>query len=98
MPKSPLGESLIESDLGRPVEAAAFGAGAGQVIEIPFTAFARDLLRGEDEDGFTPPNTLALLSVFEPFAISFAAFDGPGAAGEPVLKLILTIGPPVELP
>ncbi len=98
MPKSPLGESLVESDLGRAVAASAFGSSPGQLIEVPFTDFARDLLDGEDEDGYLPPNTLALLSVFEPFAISFASFDGPGAAGEPVLKLILTIGPAVELP
>ena len=98
MPKSPLGESLISSALGRAVAASAFGSAPGQTIEVPFTDFARDLLRGVDEDGFPPPSTLALLSVFEPFSISFASFDGPGSAGEPVLILVVTIGPPVELP
>ncbi len=98
MPKSPLGPSLVESDLGRAVPADAFGATPGQEIEIPFTAFARDLLRGFDEDGNPTPGTLALLSVIEPFSISFASFDGPGSGGEPVLTLVLTIGPPVELP
>jgi hypothetical protein len=98
MPKSPLGPSLIENDLGRSVPPEAFGTAPGQPIEIPFTTFARDLLRGVDEDGNKAPGTLALLSVFEPISISFASFEGPGSAAEPVLKLVLTIGPPVELP
>ena len=98
MPKSPLGPSLIENDLGRSVPPEAFGIAPGQPIEIPFTTFARDLLRGVDEDGNPAPGTLALLSVFEPISISFASFEGPGSAAEPVLKLVLTIGPPVELP
>ncbi|KPJ80597.1 MAG: hypothetical protein AMS19_09295 [Gemmatimonas sp. SG8_23] len=98
MPKSPLGPSLVEGDLGRPVPPEAFGSAPGQPIEIPFTTFARDLLRGFDDRGNPAPGTLALLSVFEPFSISFASFEGPGNASEPVLKLVLTIGPPVELP
>jgi hypothetical protein len=98
MPKSPLGPSLVEGDQGRPVPPEAFGSAPGQPIEIPFTTFARDLLRGVDADGNPAPNTLALLSVFEPFSISFASFDGPGSPGEPVLKIVLTIGPAVELP
>jgi hypothetical protein len=98
MPKSPLGPSLIQSSLGRPVAPEAFASDPGQLIEIPFTSFARDLLRGVDEDGNPAPGTLALLSVFEPLSISFASFEGPGSAAEPVLKLVLTIGPPVELP
>lgn len=98
MPKSPLGPSLIAQILGRPVGPDAFGAGAGVEIEIPFTSFARDLLRGTDESGEVTTNTLALLSIFEPISISFASFEGPGSAAEPTLKLVLTIGPPVELP
>jgi len=98
MPKSPLGTSLVEGDLGRAVPPEAFGSAPGQSIEIPFTTFARDLLRGVDEEGNLAPNTLALLSVFEPFSISFASFEGPGSPGEPALKIVLTIGPAVELP
>ena len=98
MPKSPLGRSLVQSPLGRAVTPDAFGSNAGQVIEIPFTSFARDLLRGEDARGNPAPNTLALLSVFEPLSIAYASFEGPGSANEPVLRLVLTIGPPVELP
>lgn len=98
MPKSPLGTSLVGAQFGRPVSPDAFGANPGQVIEVPFTSFARDLLRGEDARGNPAPNTLALLSVFEPLSIAFASFAGPGSANEPVLRLVLTVGPPVELP
>jgi hypothetical protein len=96
LPKSPLGGSLIGT-LGRRVGPASFGAEPGEEIEIPITQFARDLLRGEDE-GSAPPNTLALLSVFEPVSIAFASFFGPGVPEEPVLKLIVTAGQTVELP
>lgn len=98
MPKSPLGVSLIAGGFGRSVAPEAFGSAPGAQIEIPFTTFARDLLRGTDEDGNVPPNTLALLSFVEPYSIAYGAFDGPGSAGEPYLRLVLTIGPPVELP
>jgi len=98
MPKSPMGGSLVSEILGRSVPAEAFGSSPGALIEVPFTQFARDLLRGEDGAGNRATNTLALLSVFEPFSISFASFDGPGTAGEPFLRLVLTIGPAVQLP
>ncbi len=98
MPKSPLGPSLVGATLGRAVPPDAFGDAPGAVIQIPFTGFARDLLRGVDEDGNPAPNTLALLSVFEPLSIAFASFEGPGSASEPVLRLVLTIGPAMELP
>jgi hypothetical protein len=98
MPKSPLGNSLIEDPFGRAVDPAAFGSASGLKINVPFTKFARDALRGLDEDGNVAATSLALLSVLEPFSISFASFEGPGTAGEPILTLILTIGPPVELP
>ncbi len=98
MPKSPLGGSLVGAQLGRAVSPAAFGVDPGQVIEVPFTSFARDLLRGEDARGNPAPRTLALLSVFEPLSIAFASFAGPGSVNEPVLRLVLTVGPSVELP
>jgi len=98
MPKSPLGNSLIEQLFGRPVAPDAFGSAAGLIIDVPFTTFARDVLRGADEDGNPAATSLALMSVLEPFSISFASFEGPGSVNEPFLKLILTIGPPVELP
>lgn len=98
LPKAPLGESLIGDFLGRRVAPEAFGAVPGEVIEIPVTPFIRALLEGPGSSGFDPPTTLALLSALEPITIAFASFDGPGSAGEPRLRLVLTIGPPVELP
>lgn len=98
LPKSPLGPSLIASLFGRAVGPEAFGTGAGEQVEIPFTSFARDLVRGTDEDGNPAAEALALLSLIEPISIAFASFEGPGSAAEPVLRLVLTIGPPVELP
>lgn len=98
LPKSPLGPSLVGTALGRAVDPAAFGGNPGLLIEVPFTTFARDLARGVDEDGNPAPNTLALLSLLEPFSIAFASFEGPGSLNEPTLRLVLTIGPPVELP
>lgn len=98
MPKSPLGASLIASLFGRSVAPEAFGSAPGLEIEIPFTGFARDRLRGTDAAGNPTPETLALLSVIEPFSITFASFEGPQSAAEPYLRLVLTIGPPVELP
>lgn len=98
MPKSPLGVSLIVSPFGRTVQPEAFGAAPGVEIEIPFTGYARDRLRGTDTSGNPTPETLALLSVIEPFSIAFASFEGPLSAAEPYLRLVLTIGPPVELP
>lgn len=98
MPKAPLGNSLIGGVRGRAVPPGAFGSDPGVQIEIPFTSFSRDLLRGTDTSGNPAPGTLALLSVFEPYSIAFASFEGPGSASEPILRLVLTIGPPVELP
>jgi len=98
MPKAPLGVSLIPYPFGRQVGPLAFGALAGEQIEVPFTLFARNQLRGTDEDGNPAPGTLALLSVFEPFSLAFASFDGPGSVNEPFLRLVLTIGPSVQLP
>jgi hypothetical protein len=98
MPKSPLGASLISDLLGSAVAPQAFGSAPGVPIKVIFTSFARDLLRGVDARGRVPPNSLVLLSVFEPFSISFASFEGPGGANEPTLRLVLTIGPPVEHP
>jgi len=98
MPKAPLGNSLLSEVGGRRVGPQAFGAGAGVPIEIPFTSLARDLLRGFDAAGNPAPNTLVLLAILEPSSIAFASFEGPGTAGEPYLRLVLTIGPSVQLP
>ena len=96
LPKAPLGESLTGL-LGQRVGPDAFGVHAGTDIEIPITAFVRNLLR--DHDGVTnPTKTLALLSVFEPISIAYASFHGPGDENSPVLRLIVTVGRAMELP
>lgn len=98
LPKSPLGGSLIGEILGRRVRPEAFAEQSGELIEIPITPFARALAANDDGAGGIPPHTLALLSTFEPLSITFASFHGPGGPDEPRLRLILTIGPSVELP
>ena len=97
MPKAPLGPSLLGS-LGKRVAAGLFGEDEGQEVELPITNFVRDLVSGDSIRGFPPPNTLALLSVFEPSSLTFASFFGPGSPDAPVLKLIITAGHTVELP
>lgn len=97
MPKSPLGSSLIEADAGI-VPPEAFGGGAGVEVEVPVTRFVRQLLPDAQGTVASSTNTLALLSVLEPLSIAFATFHGPGEPSEPMLKLILTVSPAVELP
>jgi hypothetical protein len=97
LPKSPLGPSLTGS-VGRSVQPELFGALAGSEVEVPITAFMRTLLGGPDASGLPPTSTLALTTISEPFALSFASFDGPAQASPPILKLILTVGAPQVLP
>lgn len=96
LPKAPLGGSLIGL-LGARVGPSAFGPAGSQEVEIPFTSFAQALVQGEGTDGIAPPNTLALLSIFEPVSITFGSFNGPGPL-EPRLKMIVTVGAKVDLP
>lgn len=98
LPKAPLGAPVVGS-LGRRLPAAYFGAQAEAQVEIPVTSLVRNLLRGIDPTtGLPHPNTLALLSPFEPLSIAYGSFHGPGTGFAPVLKLIVTVGPSVELP
>ncbi len=97
LPKAPLGASVLGL-AGRLIGPEFFGDQAEQDVEIPITTFARNLLTGADEAGLEPSETLALLSLLEPFSIAFASFHGPGSEGAPFLKLIVTIGRSVELP
>lgn len=97
MPKSPLGLSLLSSPLGQLVPPGPFGPLEGTLVEVPVTAFVKAYLAGPDPSGRPTPRTLALLAAGEPEGFTFASFFGPGP-NEPVLKLILTVSPPMELP
>ncbi len=97
LPKSPLGNSQT-SGLGAAVPPEAFGSAPGVSVELPITTFMRTLLGGPDASGNPPPGTLAVLSASEPSSLPFASFDGPGDPGEPVLRMILTVGTSQVLP
>lgn len=94
LPKAPLGSSFL-GILGRGVEPEAFGAEAGKKIPITITEFVRSLINPDAPEDL--PNSVALLSLLEPFSIGFGDFDGPGDPGEPVLRLILTASDTVEI-
>ena len=100
LPKAPLGGSFLASLglTGAPIPASAFAAGGARTVAVPLTPFVRALVDEVEEGEDPPPSTLALLSVFEPISISFASFVGPGEAGEPYLRLLVTASDPVELP
>lgn len=98
MPKAPLGNSLLTSSIGRRLSPDLFGSGEGSEVEIPVTAFVRQLLGADTTAAYPPPTTLALLSTYEPLSITYASFFGPGTPEAPVLKLIVTSGPAVQLP
>ena len=98
LPKSPLGESLIQNPFGTVIPGDFFGSQDGQLVEVPITSFVRDLLSEPEVSGRDRPNTLALISKAEPSSFAFASFHGPGSSMEPMLKLILTVSRPMELP
>ncbi len=86
LPKSPLGNSIVgQASLGPD----AFGESPGEPFEIPITDFVRAIL--DAEEGENPPADLALLSLVEPLDLAFVEFDGPGDAGAPVLRLLVTV-------
>lgn len=88
LPKSPVGGSLATESLV--LTPGLFAAGPGQDVVLPLTTYIRTLLDGPQDDGLTPPNTVALLADFEPSSLGFAAFAGTGS-GAPRLRLVLTI-------
>ena len=102
LPKAPLGESLvlIIPDFlgGVTVPPQAFRGEAGLGVALPITDFVRTLVAEPSGSGPAPPHTLALLSPFEPSSISFAEFIGPGEAGAPYVRLLITVADPVRLP
>ncbi|MEX2467948.1 MAG: hypothetical protein WD995_13645 [Gemmatimonadota bacterium] len=99
LPKAPLGSPIFGSQ-GLRYAASLFGDDGGTAVEIPITPLVRNLVEGVDPETQIPfPNTIALLSAFEPRSIAYGSFYGPGSgANAPVLKLIVTVGASVELP
>jgi hypothetical protein len=95
LPKAPLGGSLITSGLGRRLPASFFGADQGTSVEIPITTWMQAVVADTTNTG---PRAVALLSTYEPFGISYASFYGPGSTLAPTLRLVVTVGPPVEHP
>ncbi|MCH2460313.1 MAG: hypothetical protein MK239_04615 [Gemmatimonadetes bacterium] len=98
LPKSPLGESLIQNPFGTVIPGDFFGLQDGQLVEVPITSFVRDLLSEPEVSGRDRPNTLALISKAEPSSFAFASFHGHGSTMEPMLKLILTVIRTMEVP
>jgi hypothetical protein len=95
LPKSPLGNSVAGVQ-GRALGAPLFNA--PRAVSIPITSFVRTQLLEDSPDDLPAPRALALLSFLEPATVYFASFAGPDEPGAPVLRLILTNAPPVELP
>jgi len=95
-PRSPLGESFIP--FGQRVAADWFGVNAGRPVSVPVTGLVRDLVRGETLSGETPARAVALLAPLEPLSFEFTPFEGPGTAGAPSLRILLTLLDGVRLP
>ncbi len=102
LPKSPISSAFYLDSLGQAagtvVPESAFQPGGARSTEVPITPLVRSLLAGVDTSGVLPPGTLALMQLLEPASISYASFVGPGQAGEPILRLLLTVSETVGLP
>ena len=96
LPKAPLGPSFLGL-AGRALSPEAFGPEAGTEFPIAVTDFIASLVDPEVADSVDIPRDLSLLSLLEPFSLGYATFAGPGAVGEPKLRLILTAIDTVEI-
>lgn len=96
LPKAPLGASIITSGVGRRLPAALFGAAdQGSTVEIPITTWMQAVVADTTN---LAPRAVALLATYEPYALTYASFYGPGSPLAPTLRLIVSVGPPVEHP
>lgn len=96
LPKSPLGSPLAGA-FGVALPPALFHEGAGKEWDLPLGGYIVDLIRGETVFGTSVPRTLALLSLFEPLSLQYAAFKGPDSPDGPELRIILTVGRGVQI-
>ena len=64
-------------------------------MEIPITSWMQAVIADTTNTG---PRTVALVSTYEPLRISYASFYGPSSTLAPTLRLVVTVGPPVEHP
>ncbi|MFH1764008.1 MAG: hypothetical protein ABIF09_07445 [Gemmatimonadota bacterium] len=96
LPKSPLGSSLAGIQ-GVILEPGDFGGEAGAEIEIPLGSYIETLIARNSGADVEVPATLALLSLFEPLSLYFAAFEGPDSPAGPKLRLILTLAEDVRI-
>jgi hypothetical protein len=100
LPKAPLGSALVGGG-GLGISGSFFSSDVGSTVEIPITPMIRDLISGTNPStGLPYPNTLALLTPSEPLSIAYGSFYGPDAVEglRPLLRLVVTVGPSVELP
>jgi hypothetical protein len=95
LPKAPLGASL-GGPSGTPVAPEVLGV-EGSTVDLPITRYVQSFLAGPDAAGRAPPTTLAILAAPEPSTFTFASFFGPGGPNAPVLNLVLTVSPPMEI-
>jgi len=96
LPKSPLGSSLV-GRLGVQMNPFDFQGDAGVEVEIPLGSYVEALISLRDDPELNVPQTLALLSSFEPLSLYFAAFEGPDSSSPPELRLILTFADEVRV-
>jgi hypothetical protein len=96
LPKSPLGSSLA-GVLGVQLIPEYFGEEAGTQVDIPIGAYIESLIAQNTGEDVKVPPTVALLSLFEPLSLYFAAFEGPDSPTGPVLRLILTLAEDVRI-
>ncbi len=97
LPKSPLGATLVGL-LGQAVQPELFDTETGTTVSFPVTFFIQDLIRGVTLLDEPAPNTISVMTTFEPLLVGFASFQGPGGSGAPMLRLILTVSESVQIP
>ena len=97
LPKSPLGSELTGS-LAATAAPELFTSLSGAEIEFPLTNLVNDLMLGDSATVATTPNTIVILSAEEPSGLGFAAFQGVGGAGAPVLRLLVTVAGELRFP